>query len=479
MNIIKDLGGLVTDQLVKQAASSLGESESGISSAIGSLVPTILGGMLNKTNDTAGFGQIFDMISSKENAGFLDNLGGLVGGGNLAQGDPKDIAGGLMGSLFGNKVGGILDLVGSLAGVKRSSSSGLLGMVAPMIMGYLGKKVLGGGLNASGLLDMLTGQRQNITSAMPQGIADMIGFDMGDSMMDKATGAMGDAASTAKGAAGKVVGTAGDTAKAAASAVGGVAGKTADVAGDVVNSGGNMLMKILPIVGLLAVALIGWKMCGNEVPTNPIEKVGDATGALVDAAGDAATAVGDVASDAAGAVGDVASDAAGAVGDAAGAVGDAMGGLGGFFKTKLSSGVELNIPEMGVENKLIKFLNSNTGVSMDQWYNFDRILFATGSATIDRGKSTEQINNITEILKAYEGVEIKIGGYTDNTGNPESNMRLSAARAQAVKNALVAGGINGARIATEGFGIAHPVATNDTPEGRALNRRIAVNVTKK
>ena len=116
---------------------------------------------------------------------------------------------------------------------------------------------------------------------------------------------------------------------------------------------------------------------------------------------------------------------------------------------------------------------------MDQWYNFDRILFATGSATIDRGKSTEQINNITEILKAYEGVEIKIGGYTDNTGNPESNMRLSAARAQAVKNALVAGGINGARITTEGYGIAHPVATNDTPEGRALNRRIAVNVTKK
>ena len=223
MNIIKDLGGLVTDQLVKQAASSLGESESGISSAIGSLVPTILGGMLNKSSDPSGFGQIFDMISNKDNAGLLDNLGGLIGGGNLAQGDPKDIGGSLMGSLFGDKVGGILDLVGSLSGVKRSSSSGLLGMVAPMIMGYLGKKVLGGGLGASGLIEMLTGQRKNITSAMPQGIADMIGFDLGDSLMDKASDALSGAVGGATGAvggaadaAGKVVGTAGDTAKAAA-----------------------------------------------------------------------------------------------------------------------------------------------------------------------------------------------------------------------------------------------------------------------
>jgi len=118
---------------------------------------------------------------------------------------------------------------------------------------------------------------------------------------------------------------------------------------------------------------------------------------------------------------------------------------------------------------LIKFLNSGSGISMDQWYNFDRITFATGSATIDREKSSDQISNITEILKAYENMEIKIGGYTDNTGSEEANMNLSAARANAVKAALVAAGIDGARIATEGYGIAHPVATNDTPEGRAQN----------
>ena len=58
-------------------------------------------------------------------------------------------------------------------------------------------------------------------------------------------------------------------------------------------------------------------------------------------------------------------------------------------------------------------------------------------------------------------------------------MKLSQARADAVKNALVAKIIDATRIETEGYGAAHPVASNDTEEGRAQNRRIAVNVRAK
>jgi len=448
MNIINELGGLVTKQIVKQAADSFGESESGISSAIGSMVPTILGGMLNKSQDSSGFGQVFDMINKKDNAGFLDNLGGLLGGGNLAQNDPKDIGGGLMGSLFGNKVGGILDLVGSLAGVKRSSSSGLLGMIAPMVMGYLAKKVMGGGLNAGGLIDMLTGQRKNIASAMPQGIADMIDFDRGDDFLDKASDAVSGAAGTAKETASKVMDTAGDTAKAAAGAVGDVAGKTADVAA----SGGNMLMKIIPLLALAAIAFFGWRACGDDLT--------QAAGDTVDVVGDAAGAVAD-------GVGDVAGSVADGVGDAAGA--GAIASLGDFVGAAAD----------GVENSIVNFMKSGDDLSEDTWYNFDRITFQTGSAAIDMGKSQDQIDNMVRILNAFESMEIKIGGYTDNTGSQATNMTISQNRADAVKAVLVGAGIAGGRIATEGFGPAHPVATNDTPEGRAQNRRIAVRITKK
>ena len=86
---------------------------------------------------------------------------------------------------------------------------------------------------------------------------------------------------------------------------------------------------------------------------------------------------------------------------------------------------------------------------------------------------------MAKILKAFSAVNLKIGGYTDNTGSAEGNLNLSQKRADAVKNAIVAMGIDGSRITTEGYGSAHPVATNDTEEGRKQNRRIAINVTSK
>ena len=83
------------------------------------------------------------------------------------------------------------------------------------------------------------------------------------------------------------------------------------------------------------------------------------------------------------------------------------------------------------------------------------------------------------MLKAYPTVAIKVGGYTDNTGNAQTNTKLSADRANMVMNALVDLGINKSRLEAEGYGPQHPVASNDTEAGRAQNRRIAVRVTKK
>ncbi len=96
MSIIKELGGLVTSQIIKQVSNSLGESESGIGKVIAGLAPTILAGMLNQSSNTSGFGKIFDMLGKKENVSYLDDLGGLIGGGNLSQGDPRDASGAMM-----------------------------------------------------------------------------------------------------------------------------------------------------------------------------------------------------------------------------------------------------------------------------------------------------------------------------------------------------------------------------------------------
>jgi outer membrane protein OmpA-like peptidoglycan-associated protein len=82
-------------------------------------------------------------------------------------------------------------------------------------------------------------------------------------------------------------------------------------------------------------------------------------------------------------------------------------------------------------------------------------------------------------LKAYPNVHLKLGGYTDNTGNPAANMALSAARAKNVMDALVAKGIDDSRLASEGYGDQYPAGDNSTEEGRQQNRRIALRVTQK
>jgi K(+)-stimulated pyrophosphate-energized sodium pump len=76
-------------------------------------------------------------------------------------------------------------------------------------------------------------------------------------------------------------------------------------------------------------------------------------------------------------------------------------------------------------------------------------------------------------------VKLKVGGYTDNTGNEQANMALSQKRAEAVKTALVNMGVKADRLDAEGYGPQYPVATNDTEEGRAQNRRISVRVMAK
>jgi K(+)-stimulated pyrophosphate-energized sodium pump len=127
----------------------------------------------------------------------------------------------------------------------------------------------------------------------------------------------------------------------------------------------------------------------------------------------------------------------------------------------LSSGVTLNFMEGGIEDQMIKFIEDESSVAgKDNWYNFNNLNFEEGSAVIDSTSNIE-VNNISEILKSYPSVNIKVGGYTDNTGNSDSNLSLSSKRAAAVKSALIGLGIEDSRVESEGYGDKHPIASND------------------
>jgi OmpA-OmpF porin, OOP family len=157
----------------------------------------------------------------------------------------------------------------------------------------------------------------------------------------------------------------------------------------------------------------------------------------------------------------------------------AWAALGDMMNVKLPDGSQLNVPTRGVEARLVSYLNdSSAPVSEASWFDFDRLLFDTGKATLQPA-SQEQLTNIATILKAYPQVKIRIGGYTDNTGDAAANLRLSEERASNVMAELIKRGIDPARIEAKGYGEENPIADNSSEEGRQKNRRISLRVTEK
>jgi outer membrane protein OmpA-like peptidoglycan-associated protein len=103
------------------------------------------------------------------------------------------------------------------------------------------------------------------------------------------------------------------------------------------------------------------------------------------------------------------------------------------------------------------------------------VLFSSGSADLYPG-GREKLRNFAGVLNRYPRTLVQINGHTDSRGSEESNLELSRRRAQAVADELSADGVSHARLSTRGLGESQPVATNDTPEGRAQNRRVDINV---
>lgn len=112
------------------------------------------------------------------------------------------------------------------------------------------------------------------------------------------------------------------------------------------------------------------------------------------------------------------------------------------------------------------------------------LLFPSGGYQLSAAGQSDLDKNVIPRLKTYQNVKIVVYGYTDNVpvssqmrqaGIPD-NLALSSRRASTVASYLVSKGIDPNIISAKGFGETHPKTTNDTPEGRAANRRIVITV---
>lgn len=119
--------------------------------------------------------------------------------------------------------------------------------------------------------------------------------------------------------------------------------------------------------------------------------------------------------------------------------------------------------------------NLNIRFEPEKVFVLKNVYFETGKSTL-LPKSYPALENLYEALKSKPSLKIEIAGHTDNVGKYEDNLILSQSRANAVRQYLIKRGIKADRLIARGYADTQPIATNETEEGRAMNRRVEIRI---
>ena len=434
LNIIDLIKGQLGPALVTQAASQLGESESGISKAISGLLPAVVGGLANNADKP----EVLDAITSANSSGILGNL--LGGSSN------NSIISTVLSLIFGDKIGGLTSTIAKFAGISDSSSSSLLNLVSGAALGTVGKYATDNNLGASGITSLLGDQKGILSTLLPAGLSlASFGLDT-EKWFDKSKETVASVASTTRDNVAENVAVAKEK----------VSTVKEEIREDFNNNqgGGSSIWKwLLP---LLLLGLLGWflmKQCKKTdadatTSSDTVKTETDTTGANVATPAAPVTAKTDADID--------------------------------------LNGVNLKGYVDGMEDKMIKFLKADgyknaadDAALKDTWYDFDHVNFKIGSSTELEAGSQGQVDNLVAILKAFPDAKIKIGGYTDKTGVEADNVKLSQARAEFIKAALNKAGVGAQVLGAEGYGSKFAtVAKEASNEERAIDRKMAVRFAK-
>lgn len=152
------------------------------------------------------------------------------------------------------------------------------------------------------------------------------------------------------------------------------------------------------------------------------------------------------------------------------AIGAVVGGLAG---TGIGYYLDKQAEEMEVvlaEQDSLRHNQERIDVSMSS-----DVLFESGRSVVQPG-GRDKLARFAGVLNRYPESRIQVIGFTDSQGSDDMNQKLSRDRADAVATILRDNGVSSARLSTAGEGERRPLATNDTPEGRAENRRVEIHV---
>lgn len=200
VNLVSLVTQFLTPDVIARIASTLGLESTTVQKAISGSIPAILAGLAGVAVKPEGAQQLSGAVA-QQSPTVLDNLTSVIGGaGQRAFADggssmlSKLLGGGTMNALTG--------AIGEFAGVSKTATGSLLGMLGPVVLGALGRQQRSAGLDASGLASLLASQKDQIAAAIPSGLANQLGgtglLDMVDSGMRRSAAAAGRLGSAAE-----------------------------------------------------------------------------------------------------------------------------------------------------------------------------------------------------------------------------------------------------------------------------------------
>jgi outer membrane protein OmpA-like peptidoglycan-associated protein len=150
-----------------------------------------------------------------------------------------------------------------------------------------------------------------------------------------------------------------------------------------------------------------------------------------------------------------------------GVIGGVAGGVIGNKMDKQAREIETALPGAQVER---------VGEGIKLVLGENAVRFDTSKSTLTPAAKAN-LDKLVPVFQSYADTDLVIYGYTDSSGKVEYNQTLSEQRAASVKAYLAGKGLNVSRFTSKGMGIADPIATNDTPEGKSQNRRVEFAIT--
>ncbi|RKH69190.1 OmpA family protein [Corallococcus aberystwythensis] len=490
-NLIEAVGSQFMQKgLLQKISGSLGEDPQATTKALPGAIAAVAAGVAEQGGNEAGAHRLL----SKLNEGGFTGPDAPTRASGVSEGlmDEEERGKGMLSGIFGNKLGGITEGLTRFGGMRNSgSATRLLSLAAPMLMGVLGKQVRDQRMGSSGLMQLLNGQRNNIAAALPAGLGGILGFGGARHAVAEVIEPHREVSQVREVGPIREAHTVRETTS--RPTYNRPPERKKSIAGWAVP------LALLALVALAWGALRGRRderrapqvtrttppPNQNRVaqapqpmepepakppaapPQQAVQPPPPATGGSGDVenegTGGSGTQPGESANMAAdsgtGGSGDVEKQTAGAA--SADMAADAGTGGSGQEKARVSDPSSLR--------------EAIDGPGAAQGIVLEGVAFRTGSSQLT-SKSQRMVDELGNVLKEKSETRVRIKGYTDSTGNADTNRQLSETRAESVRSELVRDGVPEDRIEVSGEGDADPIASNDTPQGRVQNRRIEVQV---